>query len=729
MAQQVSDAFTAESRDSVRAIAHNLQVSWKKESILNTDSFTIGVSTIGGTDVIGPNSGGVGSPTEWRYFDESDNVLSMDWERELSIPIGGLTRAQANVELDNSSYIDTVVVPESITLDALSNGGVANTQTSRTWSHTVSSGSNRMLIVVVMARDSSGTGDEVVLSVARDGQSFTRADTVSNATGFLRNEVWYLASPNVNTSNITVTFTGSNQTVSTGAASFFGVSTTPVTSADATGNNAAPTVNLLTNSGNLIISNMSADSSTSNTVSTGTQILSNDGSRQHAASYTISTGVSFASSFTLGGSAQWAAHSVAFSPASTSTTMEVKGRYTPSYMGGVSELFTSILPARPIIIGAGFELSGVSSTIPQFSGNLKRQPRVDVRTRLVELQAEDYVGFFDNKYLDRTALFTGVRTDEVIEMFFQNSGMTTAQYELDEGINTIPFVMLPSGIRFSDALNDIAQAENGHIFQDEEGVFHFWNYRHFSSDAQVQRIITTSQVINAEAPDEDHIINVVEVDSNIWEKRANQPIFELSVPVQVLGGIPTEIFANLDDPVLEVTGQTIVGNTLEDGSGSALIVTIQSRDVFAEAVKYVVTTSGSGYITTLDITGRSAISAEKLYVRSSANSSLTAYNERPLYIDNMYIQNRDWAASLTNLILDSYSQPENLQKITIRAMPSLQIGDLVSWQGTDWRIYGQRSTLDPDYGFVQELILLRRDFRTYFAIGISTIEGGDVIAP
>ena len=81
------------------------------------------------------------------------------------------------------------------------------------------------------------------------------------------------------------------------------------------------------------------------------------------------------------------------------------------------------------------------------------------------------------------------------------------------------------------------------------------------------------------------------------------------------------------------------------------------------------------------------------------------------------------------MIVNDFSQPENLQKITIRAIPELQLYDLISWQGRYWRLFDIKSTIEPSIGYVQELTMLQRTITTYFRIGISTIGGGDKIAP
>lgn len=507
--QSVNAAFTAEAQDTVRNVKQNLQVSWDAQYNSTSRSFTMGVSTIGGPDYLGTGGGLIGNPLNYEYVDESEYVMSLSWERQLNVPTGGLTKALADAELDNTS-----------------------------------------------------------------------------------------------------------------------------------------------------------------------------------------------------------------------------GRFLPSYMGGHSELFTSILPKRPNIISAGFDVNGTESTITQFTGLFNRQPKVDAQNKRISIESDDYIGYFENKIVDDTAMYTGVTTDVILGTLLSNAGMSTAQYDLDTGLNTIPFTIIESGQKFSDVINDLVIAENGHFFQDESGIFKFWNRQKFYNSPYnvTQAILNTAQVINAESPNEDHIINVVEINSDIYEKRAAQSVFSLAGSVEILANQPTEVFASLDDPLLEITSQTIAGNTASDGSGSSISVTVVSRDVFSQAVKYVFRTTTNGYITQLDISGRSAVIGEHLYSRTVDSSSLTAYQERPLSITNKYIQDRSWANSYSQVILNRFSDAESLIKITILALPYLQNGDLISWQGIQWRIYGIRASLDASVGFIQELLLVRARLESYFTIGVSSIGGTDKIA-
>lgn len=515
MAQDVSAAWTVEERDSVRSIAENLLVSWKKESTLSSRTFTIGVSAIGGSDIIGLTPGSVGSPGQYKYFDESSYVMSLAWEYGLNFPTGGLSVGMAEAELDNTS-----------------------------------------------------------------------------------------------------------------------------------------------------------------------------------------------------------------------------GRFLPDYMGGSSELFTAILPRRPMIINAGFNFEGIDQTIPQFSGILSRSPQVDIASRQVQLQAKDYVDFFYKRYLDEESMFTGQRTDQVYETLLQSMGLSTSQYVLDIGLNTIDFGLFERNTQYSKIFHDLAEAENGQFYQDEQGIFRFENRNHGNNAPhnQVQRIVLTGQVIDAQAPDEDKIVNVVEVIGQYREKTPNQIVFSLSLPIELPAGQNVEIFTDFIEPILELsTPQYWEANTSEDGTGTDIkaSVSLHNYDVFANAAKLTFTNnSGSnGYLTGLTLYGRQAVKVADINFRQQDDSSLTAYEEHVLRIENPYIQNPTWAQSYALMILQDYSEPNSLQKITIRAIPELQIGDLVSWQGIPWRVYNIKAKLSPSSGFTQDLTMLKHVDRDYFTIGISSIGGPDGVAP
>ena len=520
--QTVAAGFTAEERDSTRSIVGNVQVSWKKETNLAATTFTIGVSMIGGSDLIGINPGAIGSPSNYNYFDESEYVTGLAYERSLNMPTGGLTKALGEVNFDNTS-----------------------------------------------------------------------------------------------------------------------------------------------------------------------------------------------------------------------------GRFTPRYLGGSSELFTAILPRRPFIINAGFNYGGVDQTIAQLTGVTTKQPSIDIRNRDARIQGADYIEYFQGRYLDKTAMFTSATGDVVLEQLFLDSGMSTSQYSLDPGINVIPYGVFEKGTRLSDAVHKIAQAENGFVFQDESGKFRFWNRYHFNNTPYnaVQQIIYTGQVVEQGVISEDDIINVVEVKGKVFEKQPQQIIYALpsltSIEVPANSGVSQ--FFEADNPILQIVDPTSGGtqsyylaNSKPDGTGidKTSSLTVTNRGTFTNAVKYEFTNSDSVsiYITKFVFSGRVAKKVTDLYYRDEDDSSLTAYQERPFVIENEFIQDAGWAAAYARMILDDFAEPDNMQKLVIRAKPSLQLGDLISWQGRYWRIYGIKSSLSASSGYTQELTLIQKTVKQYFQIGISAIGGSDEIS-
>lgn len=418
------------------------------------------------------------------------------------------------------------------------------------------------------------------------------------------------------------------------------------------------------------------------------------------------------------------------------------GRFTPNYMGGQSELYTAILPRRPFIINAGFEDQGIDVAYPQFVGLFNRQPVVDARRKRLDFSGMDFVNFLQNRYVDDEAMYTGYRSDQLIEQILQSQGFTTAQYDLDTGINRINFAIFKRGDRFGNIINDIVRAEYGQFYQAEDGVLKFDNRQHWDNLAADDYLLLTSQVLEAHAPNDDHIINVVEIKADVRAKQPEQTIFRLATynSVELASGTTTELFVDFEDPVLSVTTPTsssttsfFKANTESDGSGTDVSssITITRLDKFSNAAKIIFNnaTASTAYITELVITGRSAPIQKNIYYRGQDDSSVTAYEQQPLVIENDYIQDETWAESFAQMILNDFGDPENLINVRVRAVPQLMLGDLVSWQGRHWRVFRKSARLNTSEGFIQDLQLLRRETRTYFRIGISTIGGDDLISP
>lgn len=413
------------------------------------------------------------------------------------------------------------------------------------------------------------------------------------------------------------------------------------------------------------------------------------------------------------------------------------GRFTPRFMGGSNtETYTAVQkPRRPVTINAGFSYNGVDQMLPQFVGLTSKVPEVNGRNKTARFKADDFVGYLENNYVDDSSMFTGLRTDQVLENILTGLGYGTSQYELDYGIQIIPFGLFEVGTRWIDIVNQLVQSENGYLYQDELGKIRFENRQHWDGSPHntIQRVIATSQVLDTKMPTESHLINVVEVKSKPRAKQPSQLVFTLASYKEIAANSTIEIFVNFDDPMLAIDAPVYVANLLSDGSSTDMTssVSLKSQDKFAKACKIVLQNNSTSivYVTAMTMYGRPAKVSTDIYTRLQDDSSVTAYEQRPFKIENDYIQSQSWANSYAQMILNDYSNVENVQEITIRALPELQLGDLVSWQGRYWRVFNIKSSVSPSSGFVQTIKLLQRTVTTYFRIGISTIGGSDKIAP
>ena len=101
--QTVSADFAAKTNSRVRKLKAAAQIAFTKTPSTATRYFTVGVSSVGGPDPIGPPDS-VGDITEWdkfNYDDYSSRILGMEATHEQDIT-GNLTMAIADLELQNT---------------------------------------------------------------------------------------------------------------------------------------------------------------------------------------------------------------------------------------------------------------------------------------------------------------------------------------------------------------------------------------------------------------------------------------------------------------------------------------------------------------------------------------------------------------------------------------------------------------------------------------------------
>jgi len=95
-------AFDTETTATTRHLKHVLKIAWLRRRDETLSWATVGSSVVGGTDIV-KGAADLTKADIFDYYDETDYVLSMEYERFLNEPLGGIALAQADISLDNTS--------------------------------------------------------------------------------------------------------------------------------------------------------------------------------------------------------------------------------------------------------------------------------------------------------------------------------------------------------------------------------------------------------------------------------------------------------------------------------------------------------------------------------------------------------------------------------------------------------------------------------------------------
>ncbi|MEC5387334.1 DUF4347 domain-containing protein, partial [Uliginosibacterium sp. H3] len=218
----------------------------------------------------------------------------------------------------------------AISLDAVSSSATSGNATSLTWSHTVGSGSNGILIVEIALRYNAGAS-----SVTYGGTALTKLSSVTDGGGIVTAELWYLKAPASGTKSIVVTLPTTHEFVA-GATSFFNVNqTTPFgTAATNDGSGTTASVTASSASGEIVVAVAASRQNSSSSVGSGqTELWTEQNGTLSADAWGSTTSkagaASVASSWTIS-SSEWAATAVSLkaTPNNAPTTTITPTSYT-----------------------------------------------------------------------------------------------------------------------------------------------------------------------------------------------------------------------------------------------------------------------------------------------------------------------------------------------------------------------------------------------------------------
>lgn len=382
--------------------------------------------------------------------------------------------------------------------------------------------------------------------------------------------------------------------------------------------------------------------------------------------------------------------------------------YEPTFIGD------EILPRRAVRIQVGFD----DINVPKFVGYTDTL-KPTIRESVINIHSLDMGKRLEDIKVV-SAMFSGQRTDQIVEYLAGQGGLDSTMWALESGQVTIPFVWYQEGSLWF-YMKNAAEAENGRVFFDEEGILRFWNRDHFVDKQVVYEFDFDESELNIDfSIDNQHIKNKITVKANPREIQPEAVIFSETGYIEVEGSSTLTYWPTFNDPVTS-TVQPVplvdyTANTASDGSGSNITadVDITTYDEFAQSVKIIFTNSNAAkaYILGFQVRGTAATVVREINVIAEDAESELLYGVQPFDIENDWIQSKDDAQTLADRKLAEYKDPKDFVQMQVMGVPYLQVGDKVRLQnyydGTTKELTIVRNRWQMIDDFVQNLELENR---------------------
>lgn len=408
-----------------------------------------------------------------------------------------------------------------------------------------------------------------------------------------------------------------------------------------------------------------------------------------------------------------------------------------------SPISSYILPKRPVRLLQGFS----NTALPQFVGLTEGMPEIDREGGTATFTAMDFLTWIYDMPIRNTETLTNVRTDEVLANIFAQFGLTPTQYDLAKGRNTIPFLFFEKDQQTAgDIIRPLMQAEMGMLWLDEQGIIRF-RPRLEQPDDSVYTFDHDS-IISLDTEGEDTIINRVIINASPRELQEAQIIHS----VTNAAGDENTINANsskplnlaLDDPSINIVEPTLGENsslswfTAKNMVGEPVTSNVSITGVAELTNSYTIFIDNDNafpvIIDNVVLWGEPAkiVGGKPLTWNGYDDVSLAKYEEKPLKIDNNFIQSLAQANSLGLTMLDEYSEYASVLNLEVKGNPALQLSDIISLDYDEftgqYRIIGIANKTQGSK-FTQILKLRAYSPRQWFTLNQSVLNGSDTLAP
>lgn len=366
-------------------------------------------------------------------------------------------------------------------------------------------------------------------------------------------------------------------------------------------------------------------------------------------------------------------------------------RFTPDHNATIG---TALKPNRPLKVFIGFRVQGQDVVIPIIEG-LTLNVQENKMNRTIKISAYDYLRWLNEKPQE-TAIYQDQRSDEIIADILTRAGVGASSYVLDQGLNTIGFAWFEKGETAGQRIKRICEAEEGIFYQDETGVLRFENrdkYAKVPYNAAVWTI-DPDDIVAWEAAPQSKIINRAIISGKPRSVKAEAEVWRDGVIEEIPAGTTVTIWANFEDPVSSLTDPTentdFEANAASDGSGTDLSSSVTIvMTAFTKAAKLEITNaSGSlAYMTLLKLRGTPATIDYEISEIFQDTLSIADYNENQTIVENEFIDDDDFAASMAQNLVRRHKNPRSMIRLVVRGIPQIQLRDYVRVKDQDMDTY------------------------------------------
>lgn len=375
-----------------------------------------------------------------------------------------------------------------------------------------------------------------------------------------------------------------------------------------------------------------------------------------------------------------------------------------------------ILPKRFLKAEVGFGLSHV----PKFAG-LTDRIHPSTKGDIVQIHCYDFAERLKDIII-KDKYYSSKRSDEIISELASLADIDASKISLEIGTLTIEFAYFPEGSIWY-YMAQVAEAEGGRIFFDEEGVLRFWSRSHYSTyQAPAYSFNFTDHMLDVDYDIANaKVKNRVIVSAKPRQLLTNQKIFNDNTNQSLANGENKEFFAqfayrnetsvpalNVQVPVL---GTNIKATANADGTGANLsaYLSLTSYYTFRESMRVNLQSSypGTLYVTTFNVYGDPIVIKQEIRQEVNDLDSQGLYDIKTLEIENDLIPSDTFALALATQRLAELKDPKDFLTIDVVGVPYLQIGDKInvqrSFDGTFQDFYIVRNKWSFKEDFMQTL--------------------------